>query len=105
MLKYLVLFVLLSSWSSKADTIEEAVNLAMQNSGDASIIEAQNDLAFGTYVQSFSSFLPNINYSISQRIATNATQLGGQQNIFSTLKSLIIFLMSSSPSKIFRPFL
>ena len=47
MVKCLVLFLLLSSLSSKAETIEDAVSLAMQNSGDASIIEAQNDLAFG----------------------------------------------------------
>ncbi len=84
MVKYLLL-LLLFSWSSKAVTIEEAVNVAMQNSGDASIIEAQNDLAFGTYIQSFSSLLPNVNYAISQRLANNTTQSGGQQNIFSTL--------------------
>ncbi len=84
MVKYLLL-LLLFSWSSKAVTIEDAVSLAMQNSGDASIIEAQNDLAFGTYIQSFSSLLPNVNYAISQRLANNTTQPGGQQNIFSTL--------------------
>ena len=84
MIKYLLLF-LLFSLPSKAVTIEDSVNLAMQNSGDAAIIEAKNDLAFGTYLQSFSSLLPNVNYTISQRITNNTTQSGGQQNIFSTL--------------------